>query len=138
MKTDEIVKEMAEKQMKEGQVYSSNLFESSPQTGIFWILPDGYIAGWEYDPNLMPDADKVNPPIGHHEEKYLDQIKRMVPEWERERWDHLPRGRIIYIRSEKLFEVYIPSNYMNNEEVKSEILRRFSLPKTSIFKTNEH
>jgi hypothetical protein len=138
MKTDKILREMHENQLKEGETNNSKLFESSPQIGIFWILPDKSVAGWEYDPKMMPHEDIVNPPLGHHEKKYLNIIKRMVPEWKYKNWDHLSRGRIMFDRINQEFIVYVPSEYLKDESVKSEIISRFSLPKKTKFTTDSH
>lgn len=95
-----------------------------PKVGIYWIRNDKIVA-------FADDMNDVEVRDG-----FRDSDKGHIDYWERlglpgEYFD-LPRGRVIYNVKEDLFMVYMPSLLSKNEEVLSQIVEMFNLPRQKI------
>jgi hypothetical protein len=111
------------------------------EVGIFWIWGNQLIQ------NSVPWSDTKWFEVGR--EQFYDFPVDHCTYWERLKkhvlnivdleYDEVPRGRVVYNKTSRVFYVYGPKSYINKKKVQSLIKDGFSLAgKKVIFKEDSH
>jgi hypothetical protein len=115
------------------------LEEGWGKVGIFWIGVNEKVIPYEVDWVDKLETIEMTPGWtsrkGHSEPLAISMLISMFPEFKGTSWDHIPRGRVFFKPSVEgedgigRYSVYISREYLNNENVKSQVLSKFNLPK---------
>jgi len=118
----------------------SLLFEiERGKVGIFWIGSDEKVIPIAFDwvdtykvVEMLPGWTSI---LSHDEPWPISTLIGMYPEYKGVSWEHIPRGRVFFAPAKKgeesigEYSVYMAKEYLNNKNVKEQVLRSFNLPK---------
>jgi hypothetical protein len=103
--------------------------------GIFWIYRGQLILKAVPLQEGLDDGDFINGPEDHL--SYWDTLRRTRPALRSVEYDAVPRGRVLYKKSEGQCYVYMDI-VLHHEDVKKLLRHHFALPAETPFATDIH
>ena len=105
------------------------------KVGIFWVYQGQLIEAAVPLHAGIDDGDFINGPFDHM--AYWETVRRTIPALRTVEYDAVPRGRVLYKKTEGRCVVYM-DKVLHREEVKTGIMTYFELPAATLFATDVH
>ena len=107
------------------------IFESTDKVGIFWIEPDTSKIFMIYqelrDLAKLHDEYKL---VDVSHSAYWNSNNNLLPKkYKNSRYNHIPRGRVIYDDNHKKTLIFMNKQYTTNEITTKDIVSKFNLSK---------
>jgi hypothetical protein len=107
-----------------------------PHVGIFWFYRGRLLKSAVSVVNGLPYGDAVHSQTDHV--TFWPEVQRRIRKLQHVEYEEVPRGRIVYHRSESRYCVYMDRK-LHKPRIKQLLLREFSLPKRfTSFLTDPH
>ena len=105
------------------------------KVGIFWVYHTQPIVAAVSLSEGIDDSDFINGPYDHL--PYWETVRRTIPALRSVEYDEVPRGRVLYKKTERRCVVYM-DQVLHREDVTQVIRSHFELPAATPFLTDLH
>lgn len=110
---------------------------SQPRVGIFWYYRGKLLIYSQATDNVKESCGFVDVAVGHID--HWAVLQKQDPALREYEYEEVPRSRVLYDASKRLFKVYSSSKLIANQKFRKMVMEHFDLPASgTVFEGDEH